>query len=45
MRKLNELMLPEPMVSLGSPRKIRSYMEKYKLYSLDRMVGATKCGK
>ena len=45
MRKLNELMIPGPVISFGSPRKISSYIEKCKLYPLVRMVGSAKYGK
>ena len=31
--------------SFRSSRKISSYLVKGKLYSLDRVVGPTKCGK
>ena len=33
------------MVSFRSPRKISSYLVRTKLYSLDRVVGSSKCGK
>ena len=33
------------MLSLKSPRKISSYLVRAKLYTLDRVVGSTKCGK
>ena len=36
---------PQPMISFRSPRKISSYLVKAKLYSLDRVVGSSKCGK
>ena len=33
------------MLSLNSPCKISSYLVRAKLYTLDRVVGSTKCGK
>ena len=43
--KTTEVFSPQPMVSPRSPLKISSYLVRAKLYSLDRVVGSTKCGK
>ena len=40
-----KVFLLRPMVSFRSPPKISSYLVRAKLYSLDRAVGSTKCGK
>ena len=36
---------PGPMVSFQSARKLSSYLVRAKLYSLERKVGSSKCGK
>ena len=39
-----KVFLPRPIVSFYS-RKISDYLVRPKLYSLDRVIGSTKCGK
>ena len=39
-----KIFLSRPMVSYYS-RKISDYLVRTKLYSLDRVIGSTKCGK
>ena len=39
-----KVFLPRPMVSFYS-RKISDYLVRPELYSLDRVIGSTKCGK
>ena len=36
---------PRPRISFRSPSKRSSYLVRAKLFSLDRVVGSTKCGK
>ena len=40
-----KLFFSRPMVSFRSPRKISSYLDRTKIYLLDRVAGLTKCRK